>query len=339
MRLGCLDGEAVVVREIDKADGVDDAPGRRPSDPSRRHEYAALAGPSAARFATPDQVYADWDGFRAWIADAADSTAPVEPIGSTAPTDSAASPALHWLPLDLDRLQAPVPRPGQVFGVGLNFHSHLVEGGRAGERPLPLTFTKFPSSITGPYNDVEIPFDGVDYEVELVLVIGRHADRIAAADAWDHVAGVTVGQDLSARGVQQGGQLSLAKSFRGFAPIGPWVRTVDELVDRDALTLRCHVDDEPLQHGSTADMVHDVPELLAFLSTVTALRPGDIVFTGTPSGVGFFRDPQRFLRAGEVLRSEIDGVGVIENRCVEPKTAGAYDDAFRALAVRPPKPA
>ncbi|MYV99231.1 fumarylacetoacetate hydrolase [Streptomyces sp. SID3343] len=259
--------------------------------------------------------------------------------GATDTSSPAATAALRWLPLDLDRLQAPVPRPGQVFGVGLNFHSHLVEGGRAGEHPLPLTFTKFPSSVTGPYDDVEIPFDGVDYEVELVLVIGRHADRIAAADAWDHVAGVTVGQDLSARGVQQGGQLSLAKSFRGFAPIGPWVRTVDELADRDKLGLRCHVDGELLQDGSTADMVHTVPELLAFLSTVTALRPGDIVFTGTPSGVGFFRDPQRFLRAGDVVRSEIDGVGVIENRCVEPETAGAYDDAFRALAVRPPKPA
>ncbi|MGW4203456.1 fumarylacetoacetate hydrolase family protein [Streptomyces sp. NPDC004726] len=293
MRLGCVDGEAVLI-EGDR--------------------YAGLAEPSGDRFSTPDRVYGDWPGFLAW---------------------AAGDHHLDWRELAPRRLQAPVPLPGQVFGVGLNYHDHLEENGQAGTRPLPLTFTKFPSCVTGPYDDVEIPVDGVDYEVEVVLVIGRHADRVTADRAWDHVAGITVGQDLSARGVQQGGQLSLAKSFRGFAPIGPWVTTVDELPDRDALALRCWVNGELLQDGTTAKMVHDVPELIAFLSTVTPLRPGDIVFTGTPAGVGFFREPQLFLAPGDVVRSEVAGLGVMENRCVAPAAPGPYDEAMRALAPRP----
>ncbi|AXI80481.1 fumarylacetoacetate hydrolase family protein [Peterkaempfera bronchialis] len=297
MRLGCIDGEAVLIRD---------------------DRYAGLAEPSAQRFATPGLVYGDWPGFLAW---------------------AAREPDLPWHRLDPKRLQAPVPVPGQVFGVGLNFHDHLAENGRAGTRPLPLTFTKFPSCITGPYDDVEIPLGGVDYEVELVLVIGRHADRVPADRAWDHIAGLTVGQDLSARGVQQGGQLSLAKSFRGFAPIGPWVTTPDELPDRDALDLRCWVNGELLQDGTTKDMVHNVPELIAFLSTVTPLRPGDLVFTGTPAGVGFFRTPQKFLAPADVVRSEIPGLGVIENRCIAPAAPGPYDQALGALAPRPPQPA
>ncbi|MGP3737520.1 fumarylacetoacetate hydrolase family protein (plasmid) [Streptomyces sp. GDS52] len=293
MRLGCVDGEAVLIED-----------GR----------YAGLAEPSAQRFATPGQVYGDWSGFLSWASEDHD---------------------LKWRDLDAALLQAPVPSPGQVFGVGLNYHDHLEENGQAGTRPLPLTFTKFPSCVTGPYDAVEIPVDGVDYEVEVVLVIGAYADRVPAERAWEHIAGLTVGQDLSARGVQQGGQLSLAKSYRGFAPIGPWVTTPDELPNRDALDLRCWVNGELLQDGTTAKMVHDIPELIAFLSTITPLRPGDIVFTGTPAGVGFFREPQLFLAPGDVVRSEVTGLGVMENRCVAPAAAGSYDEAFRALAPRP----
>lgn len=292
MRLGCIDGEAVLIED---------------------NRCFPLSKASEGRFATPGQVYGDWPGFNGWVA----------------------KQDLTWREFAPQELQAPVPFPGQVFGVGLNFHDHLEENGMAGTRPLPLAFTKFPSCVTGPFDDVEIPVDGVDYEVELVLVIGRHADRVEPARAWEHIAGVTVGQDLSARGMQQGGQLSLAKSFRGFAPIGPWVTTPDELPDRDALTLRCWVGDELLQDGTTAKMVHDVPELIAFLSTVTPLRPGDLVFTGTPAGVGFFRDPQRYLTPGDVVRSEITGIGTIENRCVAAERPGPYIEALRSLAPRP----
>ncbi|MEU2615209.1 fumarylacetoacetate hydrolase family protein [Micromonospora sp. NPDC007271] len=300
MRIGRVDDRAVLVKPTD--DRIDAA---------STVQVAYLSEP----FGTTTAIFADFAAFRRFLA---------------------TEPELRYVPTAASRLQAPVPLPGQVFGVGLNYTDHLAEIGRAGTRPLPMTFTKFPSSITGPFDPITLPTDSVDYEVELVLVIGRHADRIAAEDAWDHVAGVTVGQDLSARGVQQAQQLSLSKSFRGFAPIGPWVVTSDELPDRDALPMTCWLNGEVVQKGTTADMVHNVAELLAFLSTVTALRPGDLVFTGTCAGVGFFRTPQLFLRPGDVVRSEIAGVGSLVNPCVAPSASGAYDQAFAALAVRPP---
>lgn len=271
---------------------------------------------------------------------AGSETVRVAALGRT-PTEvfadiTAVGPAIgEFSEVPITRLGPPVPRPGQVFGVGLNYHDHLAEIGRAGSRPLPMTFTKFPSCLTGPFADIELPTDSVDYEVELVLVIGWDADRIAAADAWDHVAALTVGQDLSARGVQQAQQLSLGKSFRGFAPIGPWAVTPDELTDPDDLEIVCRLNGETVQHGRTKDMVHGVAELIAFLSSVTPLRAGDLVFTGTCAGVGIFRTPQLFLTPGDVVESEIPGIGRMVNRCVAPAGGGAYDEALAALEVGP----
>ena len=214
-------------------------------------------------------------------------------------------------------LRCPVPAPSQVFAIGLNYRSHAEESGMALPE-VPATFTKFPASLAGPFDDVELVGDSVDYEVELVAVIGRDADRVAEADAWGVVAGLTVGQDISDRHLQfaAGAQFSLGKSRRGFGPMGPWIVTTDEVPDPDDLGLGCSIGDEVLQDARTDDLVFSVPRLVAELSAVLPLRPGDVIFTGTPAGVGMARQPARWLRAGDVLESWIEGIGTIRNRCV-----------------------
>ena len=221
--------------------------------------------------------------------------------------------------VDHSQLGSPTPMPRQVFAIGLNYRAHAEESGM--EIPsMPATFTKFPASLTGPFDDVVIPAATVDWEVELVAVIGRHADHVSEADGWAHVAGVAVGQDLSERTVQfaAGSQFSLGKSYRGFGPIGPWLVTVDELDDPDDMRLGCSVDGEVVQDGRSSDLIFSVPQLIAELSAVVPLLPGDVIFTGTPAGVGFTRNPARFLRPGHVLESWIEGVGTIRNRMVGP---------------------
>jgi 2,4-didehydro-3-deoxy-L-rhamnonate hydrolase len=218
--------------------------------------------------------------------------------------------------LDESRLRCPVPLPRQVFAIGLNYRSHAEESGM----PLPgvpATFTKFPASLSGPFDDVELVGDTVDWEVELVAVIGTPTDRVDEADAWSHVAGLTVGQDISDRTLQfaAGAQFSLGKSRRGFGPIGPWLVTPDELPDPDDLGLGCSVDGELVQSSRTSDLIFSVPRLIAELSAVLPLFPGDVLFTGTPAGIGATRDPPKFLRPGQVLESWIEGVGTMRNRC------------------------
>jgi 2-keto-4-pentenoate hydratase/2-oxohepta-3-ene-1,7-dioic acid hydratase in catechol pathway len=190
---------------------------------------------------------------------------------------------------------------------------------------VPATFTKFPACITGPSAEVALPNGTVDWEVELVVVIGRRADRVAAADAWSHVAGLTIGQDLSDRTLQfaAGGQFSLGKSHRGFAPLGPWVVTPDEFDHADDLALGCSLDGETVQDARTSDLVFGVAQLVAELSAVVPLLPGDIIFTGTPGGVGVSRQPARFLQAGETLTSWIEGIGTIRTRFTNPD--GGHD--------------
>ena len=183
---------------------------------------------------------------------------------------------------------------------------------------VPATFTKFPASLGGPFDDVEIVGDAVDWEVELVAVIGVEADRVAEADAWRHVAGLTVGQDISDRKLQfaAGMQFSLGKSRRGYGPMGPWLVTPDEVPDPDDLGLGCSVDGETVQDARTSDLIFSVPRLVAELSSVLPLLPGDVIFTGTPAGVGMARRPPRALAPGQVLESWIEGIGTIRNRCV-----------------------
>jgi 2-keto-4-pentenoate hydratase/2-oxohepta-3-ene-1,7-dioic acid hydratase in catechol pathway len=206
----------------------------------------------------------------------------------------------------------PAPAPRQVFAIGLNYADHAAETSFAVPEE-PTVFTKFPASLAGPHGTVTLPAGGhVDWEVELVVVLGRGGHRIAAEDAWHHVAGLSVGQDLSERILQRSGpapQFSLAKSFPRFSPIGPVLVTPDEFDDPGNLELGCLVNGEQVQKGKTADLVFPVPELIARLSAVTPLLPGDVIFTGTPSGVGVGRTPPRFLAPGDELVSYVSGIG------------------------------
>ena len=245
----------------------------------------------------PMSAYDDWAAFAAWASQVTEVTGP----------------------LDESKLGCPVPEPRQVFAIGLNYRSHAEESGMA-IPDVPATFTKFPASLGGPFDEVEIHGDGIDWEVELVVVIGTEADRVDEAQAWVHVAGLTVGQDISDRPLQfaAGMQFSLGKSRRGYGPMGPWIVTPDEVSDPDDLALGCSVDGETVQDGRTNDLVFSVPQLIAELSGVLPLLPGDIIFTGTPSGVGMARQPPRSLRPGQILESWIEGIGTIRNPCVSP---------------------
>ncbi len=253
----------------------------------------------------PQAIFGQWDEFREWAA------------GAGGRGDLAISPA---------ELGAPTPAPRQVFGIGLNYAEHVNESGM-GRPDSPTVFTKFPSSITGPHATVELPSGAVDWEVELVVAIGRQAYRVSENDAYDHVAGFMVGQDLSERVVQLAGpvpQFSMGKSFPGFAPLGPALVTVDEIAHPDDLELGCRLGDEVLQLGRTRDLMFNVPELISRLSAICPLLPGDIIFTGTPSGVGNARDPKRFIPPGGVLTSHIEGVGELRNDFV---AGPGYEDS------------
>jgi 2-keto-4-pentenoate hydratase/2-oxohepta-3-ene-1,7-dioic acid hydratase in catechol pathway len=278
MRLANLDGRATIVVD---GGGVD------------------VAEASGGRFG-PDlpRVYADWVAFRAAAPDV---------VSAGTVTD-----------LDETRLGPPSPNPAQVFGIGLNYKAHAEETG-ATIPTIPATFTKFPTCLTGPGGEVRLPSEAVDWEVELVVVIGERAHGVSEADGWRSVAGLTIGQDLSERVVQftAGAQFSLGKSYPGFGPTGPWLITPDELDDPDDLALGCSVDGEVMQDSRTSDMAFSVPQLVAELSAVVTLLPGDIVFTGTPSGVGGARKPARFLRAGEALETWIEGIGTMRHTMVD----------------------
>ena len=212
-------------------------------------------------------------------------------------------------------LGPPIPRPQKVFGIGLNYREHAVETG-ATIPETPLVFTKFPSCLVGPTADVELRGDGCDYESELVVVIGTGGKDIGMSAAWEHVAGFMCGQDISDRPVQRGvnpPQFNLGKSFDTFGPIGPAVVSLDQLSDRTDLGVETEVNGEVRQNGRTSDMIFDVPTLISYLSHITTLVPGDLIFTGTPSGVGVAEG--RFLADGDVITTKIEGLGVMTNRC------------------------
>jgi 2,4-didehydro-3-deoxy-L-rhamnonate hydrolase len=250
---------------------------------------------SDGRFpADPDAVFEQWDELRDWAAARGNHGAE---------------------PYSRDQLGAPVLNPKQVFAIGLNYRDHAAESG-VSVPSAPAVFTKFATCLTGPYDTVLLPSDKVDWEVELVVVIGRRAWQVSEESAWSHVAGLTVGQDLSERTVQLVGpvpQFSLGKSYPGFGPIGPAIVTADELADPDDLSLICALDEELLQKGRTSDMVFSVSELIARLSAVCPLLPGDVIFTGTPPGVGMARTPARYLTGDTTLVSAIDGIGELRN--------------------------
>jgi 2-keto-4-pentenoate hydratase/2-oxohepta-3-ene-1,7-dioic acid hydratase in catechol pathway len=163
-----------------------------------------------------------------------------------------------------------------------------------------------------------LPDDHSDFEVEVVAAIGTRADRVSAADAWSHVAGLLIGQDISSRGVQfrTPNQHTIGKSFRTFAPLGPYLVTPDELPEPENLMLRCWINGDLRQEASSQEMIYGIPELIELLSAVAALEPGDLIFTGTPAGVGGLENPPRYLAPGDIITSEIEGLGRMENRCV-----------------------
>ncbi|MFW0793389.1 fumarylacetoacetate hydrolase family protein [Gordonia sp. CPCC 205515] len=222
--------------------------------------------------------------------------------------------------IDRSKLGAPSPAPRQVFAIGLNYDEHAAESGFDSPENLPPVFTKYVSSFSGPDTTVVIPDGGaVDWEVELVAVIGREATDVSEDQAWDHVAGLTVGQDISERITQTRGpapQFGLGKSFPGFSPQGPWLVTTDEVADRDDLELGCSIDGEEMQKGRTRDLIFPIAALVAELSRNVTLYPGDVIFTGTPAGIGAGREPKRFLQAGEHLDSWITGIGELHQTFV-----------------------
>jgi len=230
--------------------------------------------------------------------------------------DSALSTAT--LQAELDRLGPPVTRPVQVFAIGLNYADHAGETGM--ELPeQPMVFTKWTSSLAGPGAVVSLPADTVDWEVELVVVIGRGGRAIDAADALSHVAGYCVGQDISERRLQMASspaQFSLAKSLQNFSPVGPWLTTLDEVADPMDLAIGCRKDDEVLQNSRTSHLIFDVPTLIEYLSARIELLPGDMIFTGTPDGVGVGRRPRVFIEPGWTITSEIEGLGQMKTSFV-----------------------
>jgi 2-keto-4-pentenoate hydratase/2-oxohepta-3-ene-1,7-dioic acid hydratase in catechol pathway len=215
-------------------------------------------------------------------------------------------------------LLAPVPRPGKIVAVGLNYRSHAAEGGR--EAPeSPVIFAKFPTSVIA--SGVDVVWDAnltqaVDYEAELAVVIGRTARNVTEASALDFVAGYTCLNDVSARDLQYADkQFTRAKSLDTFCPMGPALVTTDEVGDPQNLRLRAFVNGEVRQDASTSDMVFGVAELVAFCSRAYTLEPGDVIATGTPAGVGWFREPRLMLKDGDEMVIEIEKVGRLVNRC------------------------
>lgn len=211
-----------------------------------------------------------------------------------------------------------VVSPQQVFAIGLNYCQHAAETGVEVPKE-PMVFTKFASSLCGPNAEVPIPGPSTDYEGELVVVIGTTLRNVDATDALDGVAGYCVGQDYSERDLQNRGtrpQFSLAKSFKNFAPLGPWITTADEIPNPNTLSIVTRVNGETMQDSNTSDMVFSVAELIAYLSSVCELRRGDVMFTGTPAGVGQARKPPIFLKPGDEIETTIEGLGTIRNIAV-----------------------
>ena len=228
-------------------------------------------------------------------------------------------------PLGAVESLAPVPRPGKVIAIGRNYREHADEEG-VDAPTAPLVFAKWPSSIVGP--DAEIRWDPeltaqVDYEAELAVVIGRTARGVSVEDALDHVLGYTCLDDVSARDLQFGdGQWTRGKSLDTFCPMGPALVTADEVPDPQALAIECRVNGTVLQRSTTAAMYFGVAQIISHCSMAFTLEPGDVIATGTPGGVGIFRDPPILLGDGDVVEVEIERIGTLRNTCRHERVAG-----------------
>ena len=258
-----------------------------------------VAQRSGGRFSSdPMALLAQWEAFTDWARlQAPDGSEP---------------------PLDATRLDVCVPRPRSIFGIGVNYREHGQEADM--ELPkTPMVFTKFPSCLAGTRADIPLTSNRVDWEAELVVVIGRGGQRIAAKDALAHVAGYTIGQDISDRRQQfsdKPPQFCIAKSAKAYGPIGPCVVSLEDFADPLDLAISCDLNDERMQDSRTGMMIFNVPELIAFISRWCELAPGDLIFSGTPGGTGAVRDPRRYLQPGEVITTRIEGIGEIRNTCI-----------------------
>jgi 2-keto-4-pentenoate hydratase/2-oxohepta-3-ene-1,7-dioic acid hydratase in catechol pathway len=265
---------------------------------------------SGHRFeADPQAIFGRWEEFRTWVGSAA---------------------LIGGEPIVESELGPPVPRPGQVFAIGLNYRDHMEEAGL--EKPsAPFVFTKFPASVTGPYDTIELPTASVDWEVELVAVIGAAARYVPESRGWDYVAGLTLGQDLSERELQLSGpppqQFNLGKSYAGFTPIGPALVTPDELRDRNDIGVRTVLTGEEMQNSRTGQLIFSIPHIVSYLSAILPLLPGDLIFTGTPGGIGWTREPKRLITAADELVSWAEGIGEMRHRFVAAYAAAAAHDA------------
>jgi 2-keto-4-pentenoate hydratase/2-oxohepta-3-ene-1,7-dioic acid hydratase in catechol pathway len=212
-----------------------------------------------------------------------------------------------------------IPRPGKIVCVGLNYRDHAAEGGMDLPK-APLLFAKWPNTLIGDGDAVVLPPEStqVDYEAELGVVIGAKAKRVSERDALDHVAGYICVNDVSARDLQfADGQWTRGKSPDTFCPVGPRLVPRDEIADPQALAIRCIVNGEALQDSSTAQMIFSVAEIIAYTSQIVTLEPGDLIATGTPAGVGIFRDPKVLLKDGDEVSVEIEGLGTLTNPCIK----------------------
>ena len=254
---------------------------------------------------TMTELLADWTAGRARISEA---------IAHVAGRSGVA--------LEDAKLMAPVPRPGKITCAGINYKLHASEQNR--EAPdHPVMFAKFTTAVVGPGADIEWSpklTQAVDFEAELAVVIGRTCRRASVDSALEYVAGYTCLNDVSARDLQYADkQFVRAKSLDTFCPIGPWLVTADDIPDPQTLDIRCIVNGEVMQDSNTSDMVFSVAELISFCSQAFTLEPGDVIATGTPGGVGWFREPKRMLHDGDEVAVEIEGIGRLVNRCVEER--------------------
>jgi len=249
----------------------------------------------------------------------------VELLGSPDAARARTGDAAERWPLDEVVLLAPVPRPSKLLAIGMNYADHIAETG-ATPPDFPVFFNKQVSCVTGPGDSIHVPrvSPTVDYEGELGIVIGRRCRHVPRERAHEVIGGYLVVDDVTVREWQRRSPtMTLGKSFDTHGPTGPWVVTPDQVGDPQDLRIRTWVSDELMQDASTKEMIFDCADQLATLSTAFTLEPGDIVSTGTPAGVGFTRTPPRFLRAGDTVRIEIDGIGTLENPVVDepPDTA------------------
>jgi 2,4-didehydro-3-deoxy-L-rhamnonate hydrolase len=236
--------------------------------------------------------------------------------------------------LDPAALELPMPVPLQAFGIGVNYADHAGEAAMD-LPPTPMVFPKFPTCIAGPNDEVLIGSGTVDWEAELVVVIGAECFGAGAAEAAAVIAGYTIGQDLSDRAVQfEGGanpQFGLGKSAPGFGPVGPWIVSADEFDREPQLGIRCEVGGVEKQSSNTKHLIFDVPHIVSYLSQRVRLRPGDIIFTGTPAGVGWGRTPKEYLAPGDQIVTTIDGIGALTTRIGRLRTIPPFTQLFIQL--------